>query len=53
MRINVRKRIFGHLRPEKIQIRLRIRAVWSESSLGAYWITNDAKLLRANNKDSD
>ena len=32
---NVRKRTFGHVRPAKIQISLRIRAVWSESSLAA------------------
>ena len=32
---NIRKRTFGHMRPAKIQISLRIRAVWSESSLGA------------------
>ena len=31
---NVRKRTFEHVRPAKIQISLRIRAVWSESSLG-------------------
>ena len=29
---------FGHVRPAKIQISLRIRAVWSESSLGTFWI---------------
>ena len=34
---NVRKRTFKNVRPAKIQIRLRIRAVWSESSLGAFW----------------
>ena len=34
MRPNVRKRILVHVRLAKIQIRLRIRAVWSESSLG-------------------
>ena len=32
---SVWKRTFGHVRPAKIQIRLRIGAVWSESSLGA------------------
>ena len=36
--LNVRKRTFEHMRPAKIQIRLRIRAVWSESSLGAVWM---------------
>ena len=30
------------MRPAKIQISLRIRAVWSESSLGAFWIAKDA-----------
>ena len=33
---NVGKHTFGYMRPEKIQIRLRIRAVWSESLLGAF-----------------
>ena len=37
-----RKRTFGHVRPAKIQIRLRIRAVWSESSLGACRMAKDA-----------
>ena len=32
---NVWKRTFGHLRPKKAQVFLRIRAVWSESSLSA------------------
>ena len=43
----------GHMPPAKIQIRLRIRAVWSESSLGALWIAKDAKFLHANNENSD
>ena len=47
------KAYFGHVRPAKIQISLRIRAVWSESSLGAFWIAKDAKCLRADNEDSD
>ena len=38
----VRKRTFVYERPAKIQIRLRIRAVWSESSLDAFWIAKDA-----------
>ena len=38
----VRKRSFGHGRPVKIQIRLRFRAVWSESSLGAFWISKQS-----------
>ena len=49
----VRKRTFGLVRPAKIQISLRIRAVWSESSLGAFWIAEDAKCLHVNNEDSD
>ena len=39
MTCNVRRRTFGLRRPAKIQIRLRIRAVWSESTLGAFCIT--------------
>ena len=31
------------MRPAKIQISLRIRAVWSEPPLGAFRIANDAK----------
>ena len=50
---NIRKCIFGHVRPTKIQISLRIRAVWSESSLRAVWIAKDAKSLHADNEDSD
>ena len=34
------KRTFGHVCLAKIQITLRIRAVWSESWLGAFWIAN-------------
>ena len=33
---NVRKRTFWHVRPTKTLIRLRIRAVWLESSLSAW-----------------
>ena len=50
---NVRKRTFEYVRPAKIQIRLRFRAVWSESSLDAFWIDKDAKFLYADIKDSD
>ena len=53
MHRNVRKRTFGHVRPAKIQISLRIRAVWSESSLTGLWINKDAKFLHADNEDSD
>ena len=41
---NVRKRTFRHVHPAKIQIRLRNRAVWSESSLGAFWIAKRRKV---------
>ena len=37
----------------KIQISLRIRAVWSESSLGAFWIAEDTKFLHADKEYSD
>ena len=50
---NVRKCIFGHMRPAKILISLRIREVWSESSLGAFWVAKAAKFLHADNEDSD
>ena len=45
---NVSKRTFGQGRPAKIQIRLRIRAVWSESSVGAFWI----EFFHADSEDS-
>ena len=48
---SIRKRTSGHVRPAKIQISLRIRAVWSESSLGAFWIVKDAKFLHAAQAD--
>ena len=51
---NFRKRTFGHERPAKIQISLRIRAVWSESSLGAFLDSRGCKVfLRADNEDSN
>ena len=53
MNRNATKRTFGHVRPAKIQISLRIRAVWSESSLSAYWIVQDAKLHHTDNEDFD
>ena len=49
---NIRKRICGHVRPAKIQIRLSICAVWSESSLDAFWIVSDARFVHAGNEDS-
>ena len=36
MSCNVRKRAFWHIRPTKTPISLRIRAVWSKSSLSAW-----------------
>ena len=39
------------MRPAKIQISLRIRAGWSESSLGIFWIAKVAKFLQADNED--
>ena len=39
--------------PAKFQISLRIHAVCSESSLGAFWIVKDAKFIHAHNEDSD
>ena len=50
---NVRKRTFVHVHPAMIQISLRIRAVWSESSLSADLIAKDAKFLHADNEDSN
>ena len=44
MNHNVIKRTFWHVCPAKIQISLRIRAVWSESSLGAFSIAKDANM---------
>ena len=41
------------MRPVKIQISLRIRAVLSEVSLGAFQIAKDAKFLRADKEESD
>ena len=34
-----------------MQISLRIRAVLLESSLGAFWIAEDAQILHAENED--
>ena len=35
--------------PAKIHISLRIRAVWSESSLSAFWVPKNAKFFHADN----
>ena len=49
----MRQRTYGHKSPAKIQISLRSRAVWSESSLDAVWIAKDVKFLHAENEDTD
>ena len=40
-----------NVRSQKIQITLRIRVVWSENSLCAFWIGNYAESLHADNED--
>ena len=40
---NIRKHTFRNVHPAKIQISQHIHAVWSESSLGTYWIAKVAK----------
>ena len=42
---------FGHVRPAKIQLSLRIRTVWSESTPGVLWKVQAAKFLHADNDD--
>ena len=51
MSLDVTKCTVVHVRPAKIQISLRIRAAWSESSLGAFWIAKGAMCLHAGNED--
>ena len=41
------------MRTANFWINLHIHAVWSESSLGTFWIAKDAKFLNADNEDSD
>ena len=55
MRRNInRKCTVGHVRLAQIQISLRIPVVWTESSLGAFWIASqDAKFLHVDKEDSD
>ena len=50
---NVRKHTFRLERPMKLQIRLCICVVWSESSLGTFWIAKGALFLHVDNEDSD
>ena len=51
--MSFRKRTFGHVRLAMIQISLHTPTVWSESSLGIFWTTKNAKFLHADNDDSD
>ena len=50
---NIRTCTFRHVCPAKIQTSLHIRAVWSEYSLGTFWIAKDAEFLHADNEDID
>ena len=50
---NVKKCTSGHVRPANIKISMRMRAVWSESSLGALWIAKNAMCFHADNEDSN
>ena len=50
---NVRKRTFGHVPSTKTQISLRIRAVWSESSLSAWSNFASLAIQNAPSEDSD
>ena len=51
--LQLQKMYLWILCPAKIQISLRICAVWSDSSLGIFWISKDAKFLCVNNEDFD
>ena len=53
MNRNVRKRTFLHMRPTKTPISLRIRAVWSESSLTAWRNFASLGIQNAPSEDSD
>ena len=41
----------GHVRPEKIQISLRISSVYSEYPMYAFWVAKDATFPHADNKN--
>ena len=43
--------IFRYMHSANIHYNLRV--VWSDSSLGAFWIAKDAKFLHTKNEDSD
>ena len=45
------KKVFGVVRPAKIQLSLHIRAIWSESSQQIFWIAKGAKFLHTDNVD--
>ena len=49
---NIREHTFRNVHPAKIKISLCNFAVWSESSLGTFYLTKDAKVLHADNEDS-
>ena len=51
--INMKKRTFWHVLPAKTQISLRIRAVWSASSLSARRNLGPLYIQRVPRKDSD
>ena len=53
MSSNVRQHTFKYMHPTKIQISLRIRTVWLDSSLGAFRKAKDGKFPDADNEDSD
>ena len=50
---NVGKHTFRYVRPAMIQISLRIRAVWSESSLSAWRNFASLAIQNASSEDSD
>ena len=49
----IRKRTLDNMRPAKIQFSLHIHAIWSESSLGAFWTAKDTRFLNTMNEDFD
>ena len=53
MNHNARNRAFLHVCPTKPQISLRMRAVWSESSLSAVGNFAFLAIQNASNEDSD
>ena len=45
--------MLGNVVPAKIQISLRIREVWQESSLGTFWIAKGAKFRHTDKENPD